>query len=178
MNWLVKIIKQILALFYKTAPPTPPAPLSIPYPEEEMRLGQKVSDVNVPSLKENYYHAYSVPPINRETLDKVRVNIEDQTYYPAYTAGMTITMNPQWANIGVLAHEMAHVIYFQYLSGEDTIRFAQEYNALILTDPLLILLDSKNSYMNINYIEGHAEVYRYLGKYMPSALKKYYPLLF
>lgn len=175
---ITKLIELILALFRKQPPPVVSAPLTIPHPEEEMLLGLKISEVNIPALRENYYSAYFVPLSSREELSKVKINIENQNYYPAYSAGMTITINPQWANAGVLAHEMAHIIYFQYLKEEFILNFAQEYNNLLTTDPLMILLDSQNSYMNTSIVEAYAEVYRYLGEKMPSALKKYYPLLF
>jgi len=40
------------------------------------------------------------------------------------------------------------------------------------------LLYAKNPYGLTNDIEGHAEVYRYIGEKMPEQLKRYYPMLF
>ena len=40
------------------------------------------------------------------------------------------------------------------------------------------LLFSRNTYGLTNDIEGHAEVYRYIGQQMPEQLKQYYPRLF
>ena len=52
------------------------------------------------------------------------------------------------------------------------------YAPLKNSDPLIRLLYSKNAYGLTNDIEGHAEVYRYIGQWMPAQMKPYYPMLF
>jgi len=83
----------------------------------------------------------------------------------------------KWLNPGVMAHEQAHNSYALLNSSKRT-AFATVYTPLKNTDPLIKLLYSKNAYGLTNLIEGHAEVYRYIGQHMPKQLKPYYPKLF
>jgi hypothetical protein len=46
------------------------------------------------------------------------------------------------------------------------------------TDPLIKQLYSINTYGLGSDVEGHAEVYRYIGQQMPAQLKPFYPMLF
>ena len=82
----------------------------------------------------------------------------------------------KWLNPGVIAHEQAHNSY-ALLSGGDKSAFSKTYTPLKNTDPLIKYLYSINPYGLTNDIEGHAEIYRYLGETMPEALKRFYPKL-
>ena len=85
-------------------------------------------------------------------------------------------VRPEWANPGVIAHEMAHISY-SFLTITDVAQFALTYLPL-LADALVKLLESQNQYMKTSTVELHAEVYRYLGERMPQSLKTFYPKLF
>jgi hypothetical protein len=56
--------------------------------------------------------------------------------------------------------------------------FKKAYTPLINSDPLIVFLYSRNTYGLSSVVEGHAEVYRYIGDKMPEKLKPYYPKLF
>jgi hypothetical protein len=56
--------------------------------------------------------------------------------------------------------------------------FSAVYTTLKNTDPLIRLLYSQNTYGLTNDVEGHAELYRYLGEKMPEQLKQFYPKMF
>jgi hypothetical protein len=88
-----------------------------------------------------------------------------------------LAIKPQWLNPGVIAHEQAHNSY-ALLPPEGKAQFAAVYSRLRGVDPLICLLYSKNRYGLTNDIEGHAEVYRYIGQQMPADLKLFYPRLF
>jgi len=83
----------------------------------------------------------------------------------------------KWFNVGVIAHEQAHNSY-ALLSGFDKLMFALIYNCLRPFNSLIKQLYSQNQYGLTSNIEGHAELYRYLGEQMPSILMRYYPKLF
>lgn len=83
----------------------------------------------------------------------------------------------KWLNPGVIAHEQAHNSY-ALLSDAEKLAFSAVYTPLKDNDPLIKYLYSVNNYGLTSDIEGHAEVYRYLGDEMPEVLKKYYPKLF
>jgi hypothetical protein len=83
----------------------------------------------------------------------------------------------KWFNPGVIAHEQAHNSY-ALLTAKQKAEFSAAYTSLKDTDPLIKYLYSINSYGLTSDIEGHAEVYRYIGDKMPEQLKKYYPKFF
>jgi hypothetical protein len=88
-----------------------------------------------------------------------------------------LAIKTQWLNPGVIAHEQAHNSY-AYLSAEQKTAFSALYRTLINTDPLIQLLYSINKYGLNSDVEGHAEVYRYIGQHVPAQLKPFYPALF
>jgi hypothetical protein len=99
----------------------------------------------------------------------------------AYPAGMisqtrTLTLRPEYANPGILAHEFSHLSYAQ-LTEEQKTMFQAEYQTALQTDDLLKLLYSQKAYMQASIVEAHGEVFRYLGNKIPASLKKYYPYL-
>lgn len=81
-----------------------------------------------------------------------------------------------WFNKGVAAHEESHISY-SLLTPKQKDDFDLDFAESLIGDALMVLLDKQNSYMNTSNIEGHAEVYRYLGEQMPEKLKQYYPML-
>jgi hypothetical protein len=83
----------------------------------------------------------------------------------------------KWFNAGVVAHEQAHNSY-ALMTPETRMEFAAIYNSIKETDPYIKLLYSINTYGLSSDVEGHAEVYRYLGSMMPTTLKRFYPKLF
>jgi len=88
-----------------------------------------------------------------------------------------IKVNPYWLNPGVIAHEQAHNSYALLTEAEKT-EFSTVYTPLKTSDPLIKYLFKVQPYGLTNDIEGHAEIYRYLGESMPAALIDYYPKLF
>jgi hypothetical protein len=88
-----------------------------------------------------------------------------------------LAVKPQWLNPGVIAHEQAHNSY-SVLTPAQKVAFANAYSAIKNIDPLIKLLYSQNQYGLTNDVEGHADIYRYLGGQMPVELKMFYPLLF
>jgi len=83
----------------------------------------------------------------------------------------------KWFNPGVIAHEQAHNAY-ALLPEAQKAEFEALYTPLKDTDELIKYLYSINTYGLTSVIEGHAEVYRYLGGQMPENLKQFYPKLF
>jgi hypothetical protein len=101
----------------------------------------------------------------------LNVIIDDSITAPAWTVTDIIYIQSQWANVGVLAHEVAHVVYSLL---EDRSQFDIEFNRL-LQDKRIRLLSSKGKLSSP--VENHAELYRYWGNQMPESLKPFYPKL-
>ena len=180
-------IAKILSLFKKKNPPTPEPepvlepttePLTIPHPEEPPDYSRTIENTEANEVVHDWLVGWKVPAEYWDYWFDYNIMISLQYQYPAATSSETNQMwlRPEWANEGVIAHELAHESY-SLLSEDEKANFELEYNEYLVTDSLMILLHSGNSYMNTNIIEAHAEVYRYLGDKMPEALKKYYPKL-
>ncbi len=111
--------------------------------------------------------------------EQLAIGIKPET--PAYAIVWNCTRQihvlAAWLNAGVIAHEQAHNAWAELtiIQKKD---FEAEYAPLIKTDRLIRLLYSQHKYGLTSVIEGHAEVYRYLGQSMPEELKKFYPKLF
>lgn len=88
-----------------------------------------------------------------------------------------LAVKPQWLNPGVVAHEQAHNSYALLTPSQRTM-FSAVYTPLRDSAPLVKFLYSKNPYGLTSDIEGHAEIYRYIGAQMPAQLKPFYPRLF
>jgi hypothetical protein len=166
---------------------------AIPHPEELMNPAATLENSNVPAVIERWLTAWEVPA-QFHNYWKTAVAVQVYTVYPPSILAMGISQDapaatwiaggrrqlaikPQWINPGVLAHEMAHNS-FTLLSPEQKTSFAALHTAYKGTDQLIKLLYSQNSYGLTSDMEGHAEVYRYIGKQMPEPLKVYYPMLF
>lgn len=147
--------------------------ITLPHPEEP-KLLQPATGLE--SVRIAWLTGWAVPMqfisywmgINLELTPDVAV---------ADTTDAVTRVNPYWATPGVLAHEMAHRSY-AFLTDPQKAEFAAAYHAVKDNDPLIVYLYSINTYGLQSDIEGHAEVYRYIGGKMPEQLKAYYPKLF
>ncbi len=173
-----------------TSAPPGPRPSGIPHPEEPMNPMATLANTDVNVVMNQWLHDWAVPA---QHWDHWKSTIDVQVYevYPdslgmrqdtpagTWEAGgkRHLAIKPQWLNPGVIAHEQAHNSY-ALLDSAQRGAFAALYSPLKTTDPVIRLLYSKNAYGLTNDIEGHAEVYRYIGQWMPEQLKPYYPMLF
>ena len=194
-----------MSLFKKKPPITPtptptpgplpspsPVPLTIPHPEETMNPVAKATDVNVPEVIQQWLSVWNVPQqywdywktaidirvVDGWSLDELATGLQITT--PAYS--MEVNGRRQlhslaaWFNKGVTAHENCHNTY-ALLTDDQKAAFTSAYTQLKTTG-IIAYLYSINSYGLTNDIEGHAEVYRYLGDQMPEVLKQFYHRLF
>jgi hypothetical protein len=166
---------------------------SLPHPEEPMDPSATLANTNVMAIITKWLMDWGVPT---QYWDHWKTAIDIQVYeiYPAFLIAMGINQDtpavtweadgkrhlaikPKWLNPGVIAHEQAHNSY-ALLESAQKMNFSNFYTPLKDTDPLIRLLYSKNTYGLTNDIEGHAEIYRYIGQQMPAQLKPYFPRLF
>jgi hypothetical protein len=177
-------IDKILSLFKKKNIPTPspepipepepkPAPepitetLTIPHPEEAPDYSKTVDNTDLDSALNEWEINYNVPESYRDYWKtKIEITLDATLPYPAATYELggirQLKVRPEWVNPGVIAHEQAHNSY-ALLTEEEKAEFSTVYTPIKTTDRLVVYLYSKNSYGLTNDIEGHAEVYRYLG---------------
>jgi hypothetical protein len=174
-------------------PSAVPQGLAIPHPEERRNPSATLANTNTTAIITKWLQDWGVPAPH---WDYWRTAIDVQVYdiYPdsLISKGLKhdtpaatwdeggkrhLAIKAQWLNPGVIAHEQAHNSY-ALLSNRQKAVFSSLYNSLKNTDPLIRHLYSINAYGLTNDIEGHAEVYRYIGQHMPVQLKYYYPKLF
>ncbi len=159
----------------------------LPHPEESMNSQATLQSVNVKAAVKEWYSRWGVPLVYQSYWDSVRIAVVDNLYaaiggvsikVPAFTYADTkeMSIDPMWANPGVIAHEMSHISY-SFLTATDIGQFTITYEE-VKTDALVKLLESQNQYMKVSTVELHAEIYRYLGGRMPESLKAFYPKLF
>lgn len=161
---------------------SPPAPTALPYPEEPPDYTRTMENTTFSEVLYAWFEKYHVPEQYREFWQsKIVATVTVDIPYPAGTWDQDgkrhLAVRPEWLNPGVIAHEQAHNSYALLTSGQKS-AFSMVYNPLKNVDPLIKLLYSINRYGLTNDIEGHAEVYRYLGGSMPIQLKEFYPKLF
>ena len=154
----------------------------LPHPEEKPDYSKNLNNTSFTEMLNKWFETYGVPEQSREFWrNQIAVTITVDIPYPAGTWDENgirhLAVRPEWLNPGVIAHEQAHNSYALLTDSQKT-EFSSIYNVLKDTDSLIKLLYSINTYGLSNDIEGHAEVYRYLGEKMPEPLKKYYPKLF
>ena len=157
-------------------------PLTVPFPEELPDYSQTLFTVSIAKTLQEWLVKYSVPI---EYYDHWRnvivIRVTTAIPHPAQTweeHGIRhLDVKPEWLNPGVVAHEQAHNSYALLTEGQKA-AFNFAYAPLKVTDPLIKLLYSINTYGSTSNVEGHAEVYRYLGSKMPKVLKGFYPKLF
>ena len=166
---------------------------ALPHPEEPMNPSATLANTDVTAIITKWLLDWEVPA---PYWDYWKAAIDMQVYeiYPASIIAMGLNQDipsatweaggkrhmvikPKWLNPGVIAHEQAHNSY-ALLTPSEKAAFSTVYTPLKNTDPLIKLLYSKNTYGLTNDIEGHAEVYRYIGKQMPAQLIMYFPQLF
>jgi hypothetical protein len=170
-----------------------PQRLSIPHHEEPMNPSATLANTNAVAIIMKWLQNWGVPAHYWEYW-KTAIDIQVYDVYPASLISIGIkqdtpagtweangkrhlAVKPQWLNPGVIAHEQAHNSY-ALLGSNQKAAFATFHNSLKNSDPLIRLLYSKNQYGLTTDIEGHAEVYCYIGQQMPEQLKQYYPMLF
>ena len=156
--------------------------LTIPYPEESPDYSRTVANTDLDSALDDWMIKYNVPERYRNFWKtEVVSTLDDNLPHPAETSGeggvRYLKIHPEWTNPGVIAHEQAHNSY-AFLNMVQKVGFSVIYTVVKVTDPLIVYLYSVNPYGKTNNIEGHAEVYRYLGGEMPGILKGFYPKLF
>lgn len=152
-------------------------PLAIPHPEEAMNPLATVENTDLQKTVSKWLVDWQVPPKSYPFLQTVRIELVANLGFPEVTVSQIRLMqvDPRWCVPGVLAHGHAHISY-SLLSQPEIAGFAVAFNEA-LRDPLMLLMVAQHPYAKSNIVEGHAEVYRYLGLKMPAALKAYYPLL-
>lgn len=154
----------------------------LPHPEEKPDYTQTLENINLSSIFQEWLNQWDVPMEFRDYWRvSIEINVTNEISHPAQAwerEGIRyIDIRPEYVVPGVIAHEQAHNSY-ALLSNKEMADFSVIYNMEKRIDPLIKFLYSKNTYGLTSDIEGHAEVYRYLGQSMPDSLKKYYPKLF
>jgi hypothetical protein len=174
-------------------PPGTSQPLSLPHPEEPMNPLATIANTNVAAIINQWLSGWGVPTQYWNSW-KTAIDIQVYEVYPPSITAMGINQDtpaatwdadgkrhlaikPRWLNPGVIAHEQAHNSYAK-LDPALKANFAALYTALKDRDQVLKLLFTMNRYGLTNDVEGHAEIYRYIGQQMPIQLKPYYPMLF
>lgn len=162
--------------------PVKPVELIIPHPEQPPDYTKTMENTIYEDVLRQWFEEYKVPEKHQPYwYDKIVAEITMSIMYPAGTweenGVRHLAVRPEWLNPGVIAHEQAHNSY-ALLNEDQKNSFTFLFTYLKDTDPLIKFLFSKNSYGLQNVVEGHAEVYRYLGEQMPLALKQYYPNLY
>jgi len=171
---------------------TIPKPAGIPHPEESMNPSATLTNINVNEIINKWLTGWEVPN-EHWTYWKSTIDLQVYAIYPASLIAMGLkpdtpagtwesggrrhlAIKPQWLNPGVIAHEQAHNSY-ALLTSDQKVGYSNVYSTLKNSDPTIRLLYSKNQYGLTNDVEGHAEVYRYIGQWMPEQLKIFYPRL-
>lgn len=182
-----------------TTPPAPKVvpftvkPSTLPHPEEPMNPAATLANTNVNSVITRWFQDWGVPAQHwnywrtviafhvhdNYPASLITMGISQDTPAATWEAGgqRHLAIKPQWLNPGVIAHEQAHNSY-ALLTPAQKAAFSAAYKPLINTDPYIRLLYTINRYGLTTEIEGHAEVYRYIGDRMPAQLKQFYPRLF
>ena len=157
-------------------------PLVLPYPEQKPDKKRTIANTDIEELFKDWCALYYIPVVYRKFWrEQIDISLSVDIWYPAGTweenGKRYLQMRPEWANVGVLAHEMAHCSYALLTMGQKA-AFDNAFNVSLVGDALVMFLDKQNSYMNTNNVEGHAECYRFLGDQMPEELRAFYIKLF
>jgi len=168
-------------------------PTDLPHPEEPLNPAATLANVDVNAIISKWLTDWGVPQTWWFTWKKA-IDVQVYDVYPPSilaigakqdTPAMTwsadgkrhLAIKPGWLNPGVIAHEQAHNSY-AFLNPAQKSTFSALHTSLKSTDPLMRQLYSINTYGLSSDVEGHAEVYRYIGQQMPAQLKPFYPMLF
>lgn len=164
-------------------PPTPQSPpLVMPHPEEPADMMATMNTVSIQGTLTAWMNGWQVPASAIRFWQAVHITVAehlDYDQYPAYSYAelRQLYFHPPFFNKGTLAHENAHVVY-ALLSIETKAAFEAEYRRLVVSDKLVAYLYQVKALAMYDLKEIYAEVYRYLGQYMPEQLKGFYPHLF
>ena len=166
---------KILELLFRPKP-------GLPHPEEKVDYKQTLDNVAVAQVLGEWMLAWGVPEeYNDYWREAIVITVTLEIWVPAQTweegGKRHLAVRPEWLNPGVIAHEQAHNSY-SLLTNDEKSEFEGIYIPMVVTEPLIKLLYSKNAYGLTSTIEGHAELYRFLGSELPESLKRYYPKLF
>jgi len=157
---------------------TPGSYVSLPYPEEKPDHTKNKGNTTADDAKKIFFEwmtTYLVPSEKTKWWEKVKITLDESTVAATDSKHKHMWISPVWLNPGVIAHEMAHISYWQ-LSPEKKRRFEASYQAT--TEPLVLLVKKERTYAETSMVETHAEIYRFLGKYMPESFWEFYPFLF
>jgi hypothetical protein len=176
LSRLSEILKWILDLFNRKPR------FVIPHPEEPQNEDATSDNTDMATTREGWFLAWDVPIEHRLfwTTD-VTIELSGQQS-GTYIQPKIINLNFKQANPGVLAHEAAHVSY-GLLSDLEKVAFEDAFIEAISVDGIVKYLYNlpERWYMGTIsggfHIEGHADVYRFLGGMMPAELKRFYPRL-
>jgi hypothetical protein len=170
-----------------------PPPEDLPHPEEPLNPLATSANIDINSVILKWLIDWDVP---QDWWSHWKKSVDVQVYdvYPPFILAMGIksdtpavtwsadgkrhlAIKPSWLNPGIIAHEQAHSSYV-LLNSDQKSAFSDHFASLKNTDPLMRHLFSfHTSGLEVD-VEGHAEVYRYIGQQMPEQLKQYYPTLF
>jgi len=179
MNKLVELIVTLLNAILKILKGNKPS-LKLPHPEEKPDYNLTVDSINVENLMNEWLATYDVPAeYHSYWKEHCHIIVSKQYPFPAATSAQTQTIyiRPEWANPGVIAHEVCHIVWYE-LAEEERIAFEYALYDARQADPLLALAWETKAYMRSNVVEAHADCYRYVGKAMPARLRRFYPRLF
>lgn len=168
---ILKAIIFLIGLFQGKKPKT------LPHPYEYPDYSRDMDNTSIADVMETWMVEWEVSDPAFWVLEAdIRLSREYTSPGVAFSNEKKILLRPEWANAGTLAHEAAHISY-SLLSSEEKLGFFVAYT-LLKYKGLIKFLYSKNRYGLTSDIEGHAEIYRYLGNQMPGELKRFYPKLF
>jgi hypothetical protein len=167
-----------------TEPEPTPVVITLPHPEEKEDKSITMDNYDLNIVFDTWFRDWQVPVEWRDYWrNAIEIEVTNAISSPAATwdnlstGKRHLAVKPSYLNAGVIAHEQAHNSY-ALLTAEQKQEFSAAYTPLKTSDSMIKYLYSINSYGLTNDIEGHAEVYRYIGKQMPDVLKKFYPKLF
>jgi hypothetical protein len=172
--------------------PAAPRSLAIPHPEEPVNPAATLANTDSAAIINKWLMDWAVPLQNHDYWKTV-IDIQVFDIYPQNIIAMGINqeipaatwyadnkrhlvIKTKWLNPGVIAHEQAHNSHW-LLAEEQKGQFAAAYKVLKQTDEMVRFIFSKQV-TTTDDVEAHAEIYRYLGQFMPAQLRMYYPLLF
>lgn len=172
--------------WWKKKPAPPPKPLKppelvLPHPEEPRSDAQTVNNVDVQAVLTKWLTDWQVPA-DQWDFWRTKISIEVTDTVAAAGSfdtptGRGLVVNPAYLNPGVIAHEQAHNSY-SYLTDAQKAAFSVAWGEIKGLDPLVKLMVQQHGYALTNDVEGHAELYRYIGQQMAESMKQYYPRLF
>ncbi|MDD5353263.1 MAG: hypothetical protein PHS93_08905 [Candidatus Omnitrophica bacterium] len=156
--------------------------LKLPHPEEPVNVNCTMQNYNIDLIFQKWFEDYQVPfAYQFYWRNQIEIEVTDNIPYPAATwgtpSGRHLAIRPMYLNAGVLAHEQAHNS-FALLTISEQMEFIDLHTQLKKDNMMVKFLYSVNPYGLSNSVEGHAELYRYLGETMPQELKRFYPKLF